>query len=236
MTNAFELFSQETKRLEAAYSDLKAQFKDVNVELEETNRKLNNKIFEFHIMMNYLTNILQNMSQGILFIGLNGIITTYNHTAEKFLKHESEKVLFNNFWEVFPDDFFGFSMKEALASPQISLEPKNITLATEDITTQRDLEITASFVLENKNPSTPADLLDVDFTKGMIILIRDLTEIRRLQLVANRNDRMKELGEMAAMVAHEIRNPLGGIKGFASLFSKRFKRSTPSATNGNLYR
>ncbi|MCB1135889.1 MAG: two-component sensor histidine kinase, partial [Chlamydiia bacterium] len=35
--------------------------------------------------------------------------------------------------------------------------------------------------------------------------------------LAARNDRLKELGEMAASVAHEIRNPLGGIRGFADL-------------------
>lgn len=36
----------------------------------------------------------------------------------------------------------------------------------------------------------------------------------------SRIERMKELGEMAAQVAHEIRNPLGGIKGFASLLQR----------------
>ncbi len=50
--------------------------------------------------------------------------------------------------------------------------------------------------------------------------MRDITEVHRLKLIADRNDRLKELGEMAAMVAHEIRNPLGGIKGFASLLKR----------------
>jgi len=36
----------------------------------------------------------------------------------------------------------------------------------------------------------------------------------------NRDAAMKELGEMVAMVAHEIRNSLGGIKGFASLLQR----------------
>jgi signal transduction histidine kinase len=49
------------------------------------------------------------------------------------------------------------------------------------------------------------------------VVLRDVSEKQRMQLVANRNDRMKELGEMAATVAHEIRNPLGGIRGYASL-------------------
>ncbi len=50
--------------------------------------------------------------------------------------------------------------------------------------------------------------------------------MKRLQLLANRNDRMKELGEMAATVAHEIRNPLGGIRGYASLLLRDLEGSS----------
>lgn len=45
-------------------------------------------------------------------------------------------------------------------------------------------------------------------------------ELSKWQQIANRNDRLKELGEMAASLAHEIRNPLGGIKGFAALLKR----------------
>jgi signal transduction histidine kinase len=38
--------------------------------------------------------------------------------------------------------------------------------------------------------------------------------------MSNRDDLLKELGEMVATVAHEIRNPLGGIRGFASLLHR----------------
>jgi signal transduction histidine kinase len=55
---------------------------------------------------------------------------------------------------------------------------------------------------------------------GLIVLLRDVSELRKLQKLASRNSRMQELGEMAAMVAHEIRNPLGGIKGYASLLER----------------
>ena len=59
----------------------------------------------------------------------------------------------------------------------------------------------------------------------MIIVLRDISEIKRLELVANRNDRMRELGEMAASVTHEIKNPLGGIRGYASLLYRDLENS-----------
>jgi signal transduction histidine kinase len=131
------------------------------------------------------------------------------------LEVEREVALFGIFWEIFPDDLFGFSMRESLASNQAPARTSITLNANQD--NFRELEINVTFVLDKKNGPENQKNEDFDFNKGVIILIQNMTEVRYLQRIANRNDRMKDLGEMAAMVAHEIRNPLGGIRGFASL-------------------
>ncbi len=58
---------------------------------------------------------------------------------------------------------------------------------------------------------------------GSVLLLRDLREIRDLQEKVHRSERLASLGRLAAGVAHEIRNPLSSIRGFAQFFVQRFK-------------
>lgn len=53
---------------------------------------------------------------------------------------------------------------------------------------------------------------------GTALIMRDLGEIRRLQSELRRRDRLVALGNMAAGIAHEVRNPLSAIKGLARFF------------------
>ena len=214
LADAMDLFTKESERLEKSYADLKAQFKDLNLKLDETVEELKIKLHKLDAISHYFNSILSNMSQGILFINLNGDVTTYNEAAEHILQLFSSQVMFHSYWDNFEDSAFGFSMRESLRLQQ----PMGTTYAAyvtgEGV--RKELEVDTSFVLQKESKTGKI----TDGMQGIIVLFKDITEIRRLQSIANCHDRLKEIGEMAAMVAHEVRNPLGGIKGFASLLHR----------------
>lgn len=211
LCKAFEIFSFETVRLENAYDSLNEQFQSLNLELQDANHKLHGKVAELDVITDYLKNILDNIAQGILFIDFNGLITTCNRAAETILGIKSQDVIFRYFWDVLKDDAFGFSMHTALDGKQE--EATYFTTYHSPLNQSSELEVVVTFALKNSKGSNYQN-------QGMILMIRDVTEMRHLQTIAARADRMKVLGEMAAQVAHEIRNPLGGIKGFASLLKR----------------
>lgn len=219
LNRAFEMFSHEAERIENAYNSLKEEFTAIHQELEKTNIHLKKKVAELNVMADYMENILSNISQGLIFIDLNGDITTYNAAAEGIFGITQDRVLFRNYWQNFEDDSFGFSMRKALAAkapPSLSFTTRKGADAE-----VKELEVTATFVFDSRAKARELeDDICVRSMEGIIIVIRDITLVKTLELVAKRSDRMKELGAMAASVAHEIRNPLGGIKGFAALLKR----------------
>jgi len=150
--------------------------------------------------------LLNNLLQGIICINSAGIITTYNLAAEKMLGLNQQSALNSPFLNHFKDSIFGFSIQKALKEKKIPLfkftHPYlNPKISGSDV--ERNLEIKCEF---GKNE--------------LIIFLYDITDIKKTQKLAHANNRLKDLGGMTAMLAHEIRNPLGGIKGFASLLRR----------------
>ncbi|GAG47030.1 unnamed protein product, partial [marine sediment metagenome] len=63
---------------------------------------------------------------------------------------------------------------------------------------------------------------------GAVEIFSDLTEFRQLQERLERADKLAAIGQVTAQVAHEIRNPLNGIEGFAALLARDLDPGTKS--------
>jgi len=63
-----------------------------------------------------------------------------------------------------------------------------------------------------------------DLMTGVVFTIKDITDTERSRELKKKQEKQAAIGELSAYIAHEIRNPLGGIELFASLLKKELKR------------
>jgi signal transduction histidine kinase len=221
LEKAFKQFSLETEHLEMTYAGLKEQFKNVELSLQDSHLRLNGKLAELGAISRYLETILHSISQGIIFINLQKVVTTYNIAAQKILNIPEKELLYHPFSNFFDDQFLGFSLEKTFATQQC---PPITTISYQLDGEKKELEIETTFVHADLQAHSIEQRKNSLFPmQGLLILMRDVTTIRRLQQLTNQQDRLKELGGLAAHLAHEIRNPLGGIKGFASILAEELK-------------
>src|SRR5207247_9490984 len=69
---------------------------------------------------------------------------------------------------------------------------------------------------------------------GALMVLTDITAIKRLELQIRRSDRLASLGTLSAGMAHEIKNPLVSLKTFAQLLPERYHDSDFRETFSNL--
>ena len=154
-----------------------------------------------------LEKLIFHMSEGMMFVTQAGIIALFNPAAATILDCPLESVLQHSYTECFSDNLFGFSMRQELIE---SGRHRRIFLT---LCGEKDIEVSTSSIPE----------------KGILLLLSNRTEQQQLQKSLSQAERLQELGEMAATLAHEIRNPLGGIEGFAHLLKRDLE--TPSQHN-----
>lgn len=58
--------------------------------------------------------------------------------------------------------------------------------------------------------------------KTFLVILEDLTQMRKLEFAVRQSEKMAAVGQLAAGIAHEIRNPLAGISGSVELLSQQF--------------
>lgn len=214
LTEVLKAFNESTVKLQASYAALQTRFGELNQELEETNRQLNRKIAEISEIKEYLNSILQSVTDGVIAVDMKNNVTAFNKAAERITGLEGKdvigRVFEGSFQTNFGVDFDNPPDESRRASPYVT----------------RDMKVRGrdAFPIRESTSLTRGSGGEIT---GAVKVFEDLTELRELEEQARRQDRLAALGQMAATVAHEIRNPLGGIEGFASLLSRDFDKGDP---------
>ncbi len=153
----------------------------------------------------YYANVIDSVGDGVIVFDGRGAVTLFNPAAEQITgvsrRHAQGQL---------PSDMFAgvealLEMVEKTASTGMTIsDHENIALARGGHV--KPVSATTSPLLKDDGEQI-----------GTILILRDLTGIRDLERAVRQADRLSILGTLAAGLAHEIKNPLGGIKGAAQL-------------------
>ena len=159
---------------------------------------------------NFYKSIIQNISSGLLTLDLDGEITFANRMAADMLGYEVKDLLGRYVTDLFPEDEETRKFLKSMFIPGKKVDEKEIVFRKKD-GSNIIVGVSASPIHDENNKFD-----------GVILLFRDLTEIRHLKLQVERMERLALLGELSAGIAHEIRNPLAGIKAAAQVLEESF--------------
>lgn len=153
-------------------------------------------------------NLVHNMPIGLLAIDADERIASFNQAAESVLKLSSSSAMRKRPTEILPQplsEFFNqLKTRQGLINKELDCPVKDGKIIPLEV-------IGTSLKGED------------DSAVSWVILFRDLTEIQHLKKEIARTQRLASIGRLAAGVAHEIRNPLSSIKGFATYFKERYR-------------
>jgi len=143
--------------------------------------------------------ILDNMSEGLFVVGRSGEIVYINQPAMDLLQIRDSDPIGRNVY-----DLLGRHGYDELAKTIGSGEPNSneYNLYRPD-NTRAPVYVTSS------------PLAGLRGDEGVLVMIFDLTERQKIKDAEKRMAYLESLGQMAASIAHEIRNPLASIRGSA---------------------
>ena len=162
----------------------------------------------------FTESLIQSIGSGLILVDTKERITYFNRAAEKILGYSGK--------EVIGKPFAIFSLREKKQTMPTPFKNHNeMDSRREGLIVRKDkVEIPVGFNITDHVDSHGERI-------GKIISFRDMTSVLKLQEEILRMDRLVSVGELSSGIAHEIRNPLAGIKTTAQALGEEMGQDDP---------
>ncbi|HOP06857.1 MAG TPA: ATP-binding protein [candidate division Zixibacteria bacterium] len=187
-------------------------------ELLEANRRIQGRADSLEQYNEYL---LSSISSGIISIDPEKRLVSINRAAGEMLGIEVEDYIGRPFWDLFQSSVVAvnaISRTMECGQSQPYQEGEMVSPSGRELT----VGVAVSVVIDRLGE-----------TVGTSVVINDLTELISLRRQLEAKNRLAALGEMAGGLAHQLRNSLGAIVGYARLIGKRMQKHDLSTESVN---
>ena len=154
-----------------------------------------------------LKQVVEALPDGVIVLGSTGQVLEINSEACRILEYSAESILGKGLNEVLDANHpvllqVGKAVKggEPVIAHEIEFEARDHRLRSADV---------AVSTLQSEAANG----------RGALVTLRDRTVSRQLHKIASERDQLEAFGHIAAGIAHEVKNPLGGIRGAAELLA-----------------
>ena len=167
--------------------------------LRRMREELRAKDSDLEKLQAFNANVAQCMSTGLLITDEQGRITSFNRAAEEITGYKWEEIWGKPYLEVLPVN----KLEDILNNVENILP---IYRFESEVLRKDGVQITLGL-----NVSHLKD--ERGHSKGIIGIFQDLTKIKEMEMEVKKREKMAMIGELAAGMAHEIRNPLASLSG-----------------------
>jgi PAS domain S-box-containing protein len=199
LERAMQAFAGISESLLASYRELAQRAEHVEEQLARANAELEAKVDELAATRAHLEAILRTLPTGVVVRDARGRITSVNDAAVELLGCPAEKVLGRRSHPVLAGKGADGAVREVVR------EDGGRLVVVSRLSTIRGADGRKA---------------------GSVEILDDRTELSELTERLHRADKMAALGTMAGGIAHEIRNPMNAIKGFAELLRRELDETT----------
>src|SRR5438105_1872096 len=164
----------------------------------------------------YNETLLENLTSGVIAAGTDERITVFNNEAGQITGLNAQEIV------------------DLAALPLELAEPLIPTLRKGESQENREIALrvgTGDVIIRASTSIFHGQDRQV---LGALMVLTNITAIKRLELQIRRSDRLASLGTLSAGMAHEIKNPLVSLKTFAQLLPERYQDSDFRDTFSNL--